>query len=290
MKGDYLKDEWGSFKVEGNQKISTVMSNLKNLCFFVLILLAIFHCVERRGKSDVRERTYISLGNKGTIKGLIVPAYAWWGVRDFWDKLKSVEGVKMIVIFNPQSGPGDEKDENWEKLISFFKSMRHIPVGYVHTSYGKKSTTEVKREIDLWLEFYPEIEGFFIDEVSENLDYYKFLWNYIKRKGNFVVILNPGTTLPEKFDDISDVIVYYEGEYIAYYEGEYSNILTNTWSDGAVIIHSFEGEVGKIIGELEKRKVNWFWITDDTLPNPYDKIPTYFDEILEKIKLKQERL
>ena len=91
-----------------------------------------------------------------------------------------------------------------------------------------------------------------------------------------MVILNPGTPLPKRFDKISDVIVYYEGEYV--------EILTNTWSDGAVIIHSFDGNIRKLVDELEERKVNWLWITDDTLPNPYDELPSYFDEILELVK------
>ncbi len=214
------------------------------------------------------------------IKGLILPAYAWWGEVGFWNRVESVKEPQMIVIFNVYNGPGEVKRKEWQELIDALSSARHIAVGYVFTLYGERSLDRVKKDIDAWLEFYPSIEGIFLDEVSEdNLSYYEELYNYIKSKGELKVILNPGTMLKKEFDSISDVVVYYEDD-----PKNLSNLKDNPFDEGAVIVHSFTGKLETLVNDLKAKGVNWIWITDDTPPNPYDTLPSYFDKLLEMSK------
>jgi len=69
-------------------------------------------------------------------------------------------------------------------------------VGYVRTTYGKRSIEDVKADIDKYFDWY-NINGIFFDEVkadAEFIDYYHTASDYVKNRGENYVVLNPGTT------------------------------------------------------------------------------------------------
>jgi hypothetical protein len=41
-------------------------------------------------------------------------------------------------------------------------------VGYVYTSYGQRPLQQVKSEIDRWIDFYPGLQGIFLDEQASD--------------------------------------------------------------------------------------------------------------------------
>ena len=212
-------------------------------------------------------------------KNMVIPAY-------FYDENLSQKVTKanlddMIVIVNPNNGPGDKNDSYYTNFITNLVNAHKIPIGYVYTKYSNRNLDEVENDIDKWIKLYPKIKGFFIDEVSSNKDdltYYKTLSDYIHQKGDYYIELNPGTMPDKGYFDISDSVVVYEDR-VKYYD---YNVCKDYPDKSAVIIYGANRNDMKNI--IKNSNCKYYYITDDNLPNPYDSLPSYFDEEINELK------
>ena len=204
-------------------------------------------------------------------KILIFPLYFYDPSK--WEKLSQIPNDEIIII-NPSNGPGDEVDENYKNFLNTLSSK--VPIGYIFSNYSNRSLDEVKEDIDKWLLLYPQIKGFFIDEVSEdNLNYYKEISNYIKSKGNYLVVLNPGTMVDDGYFDISDIVVIYEDT-----NEEFAKYCDKFPQKSALMVFNADEETMK---RLVNSKCRYIFITDEEFNN-YSDFPTYFDEELKLLK------
>jgi hypothetical protein len=93
--------------------------------------------------------------------GILIPAYFGWWRTDEWDRVKSAAGrVKVLAIFNPDSGPGDQ-DPRYAALVTSAKAAGVAMVGYVGTDYTQVSTGTVKANVDKYFDWYPDVDGLF---------------------------------------------------------------------------------------------------------------------------------
>ena len=130
---------------------------------------------------------------------VLVPAY--FNPAPGWDVMtssaKAHPDVKITAILNPQNGKFTNVNVALTNAIASFKLAGRNVVGYVSTNYAKRSLAEVKANIDNYLLHYPEVSGFFLDEMEakgKQLDFYSDVANYIRDKGlNLQIIGNPGT-------------------------------------------------------------------------------------------------
>ncbi len=76
---------------------------------------------------------------------------------------------EIIVIINPDNCPGATKDQEFENIINIYKSSGKRVLGYVKTNHARRDQQEVIADIERYLDFYSQIEGFFLDEVSNKL-------------------------------------------------------------------------------------------------------------------------
>ena len=206
-------------------------------------------------------------------KGVIIPAYFY--DSSIWDRLIDAKSddVDFVVIVNPNSGPGDFVDPHYTEIIDRLNANRIKGVGYVHTSWGNRPLSDVKDEIDRWIDFYPGIKGFFLDEASadaSDVDYYAQIYTYIKSKGNYYVVLNPGTKPSIDYYSVSDLIVVYESPYGGYQQCN-PDIPEKS---GCIFYSASETEMEDIVKNVKSKYV---YITDDGGSNPYDTLPTYFE-------------
>jgi hypothetical protein len=144
--------------------------------------------------------------------GLIVPMYGWdAGWDDVIYTKEENEGTEIIVVINPSSGPGGDKDSHWVDVADDLQDAGIKVVGYSTTSYAGKSMGDVKDEIDRYYDWY-DLDGVFLDEVSmSDHDYYEDLRDYAENPEGFQkVILNPGAPVPESYEDAGDIIIVYE--------------------------------------------------------------------------------
>ncbi|WP_456480021.1 spherulation-specific family 4 protein [Nautilia sp.] len=221
-------------------------------------------------------------GTNATAKGgggIILPAYFY--NQEIWDEVINAPGeTGFLVIVNPDSGPGLREDPHYTSIIGALKESGKKPVGYVYTKWGERELNETKADIDKWIKFYPLIQGFFIDEAASGADkisYYETLYEYIKSKGDYFIVLNPGTRCDSLYYNIADTIVVYEGEVGSFNPAVCSD---NPEKDSVIIYGADEDEMKKVINA----GCGYFYVTDDDGSNPYDSLPGYFYEEIEELK------
>jgi len=207
---------------------------------------------------------------------MIIPLY-------FYDVNKFNEIAQYrneIVIINPDNGAGNSIDNNYKNLIDKLNNNQDLPIGYIYTKWGGRNIEEVKADIDKWIKFY-SIKGFFVDETStskENLSYYKKLYDYIKSKGNYYIVLNPGAMPNSEYFDIADNIIVFEDSVNNLKEDV---CIQNPDKSSIIVYNVSEAQMENII---KNHKCKGIYITDDTLPNPYDTLPGYFDKEIKLLK------
>lgn len=224
---------------------------------------------------------------------LLIPAYFdptsdsqdWANITQLSDS-----GLNVTAIINPNSGPAASVDSAYTNAInSAIDAGAHI-VAYVDTANGTRDIDLVKADIDTYLSQYPQISGFFLDQMSnkaEDVAYYQTLHDYIKGLStSYTVIGNPGTATVEAYTDTADVLVTFEGSasdyqsytpenWMADYNADrFANLVYNT----ATLNEALAADQHAIaIG------VGYSYITNDTFDtlnpsttNPWDSLSTYY--------------
>ncbi len=219
---------------------------------------------------------------------LVVPAYfypAGEGLRH-WDRLlAAADRVPITAIVNPASGPGKAADPNYVKLLERAGKTKITLLGYVSTSYAKRPLADVKADIDVWLRLYSGLQGVFLDEQAssaEHLDYYAALRDHARSKpGLKLVVSNPGTVCDERYlsRPAADIACLFEGP-----KAPDPSALPD-WigkhSPDRVLVLSYKvataDAMRKCIAAAGK-KVGCIYITDADGANPWDRLPSYWDE------------
>ena len=192
----------------------------KRFTLFLSIFLAtLFGCGPSGNNSSVQS----SKDNYAYI----IPLYSYpvGSYEQEWQRLYNLTTVNdVFVIVNVSNGPGGYTDPNFLNAITTLKSRGFKVIGYVWTSHGSRSLEDVKNDMDKWLNFYgsERIDGFFIDEVVENYDYYREVFQHARSR-NKLVILNPGTNMNASFFAIADKIVVFEGSLTRFENFRYAN-------------------------------------------------------------------
>lgn len=224
--------------------------------------------------------------NQQSDKKMIVPAYFYPTASSPWNQLTAAAGVE-IAIMNPGSGPGGASDPSYASAVNKAKSSGVKVIGYVATTYGAKPIASVKSEIDKYFSWYA-VDGIFIDEAeyrateTADIPYYQQIYSYIKSKNAAArVVTNPGTIPDERFvaGNIADMVVIFEGSYDQY----------KLWSAPAWVANYPPQKFGHLVYQTSRANVDaarsansegYVYITDDTLPNPWDTLPPYFSCML----------
>jgi len=209
-------------------------------------------------------------GNPNKFTSYIIPLYSYpvGKYQSEWEKLYNLSTSKIVyVIINPNNGPGNTTDANYVDAINKLKAKGFYVIGYVYTSYGKRSLSTVTKDINKWLSLYgtDNIAGFFIDEVSNNIkkySYYNSIYTYVNSKGK-LVILNPGTNVDLKFFNISDKIVVFESsvtDFEAFQYNNYSSI--NSDRVCTIVLSSPTDKVSFVKDKMLKNNSSCGYITD----------------------------
>jgi hypothetical protein len=226
---------------------------------------------------------------------LWVPAYYYpfgAGLRDWNRLIASAKAVPIVAIVNPASGPGDHVDTNFAAIIPRARKAGVTLVGYIGTQYTRKPLANVKREVDTFLRFYPEIQGFHFDEQSSDargVDYYAELYHYVhKCIPEALVLTNPGSSCEPEYAarPASDAICLFEGE-----KG-FDEFRPPAWVSrfpGATVCavaHNVgtEAQMRRSVSRAADLKIGNLFITDDVVPNPYDCLPSYWDAEVEAVR------
>jgi hypothetical protein len=209
--------------------------------------------------------------------------------------------VPVWVIVNPASGPGQKVDANYNKAIDRLVGAGCVVLGYVATSYGKRSSQDVRKDIDRWLDMYPRAQGIFFDEmIYEDTDaavkYQAALNRYAHDAGCWPTVANPGADTPGRYfaSGAADVIVVHEGHSLPNEErlkGDYfGGYADHPPFTRAVLLHS-QPTLDLASLRMLCKYVRWVYVTesayrpgDAKATNPWDRLSKHLEEICEQLR------
>ena len=239
--------------------------------------------------------------NKDNVKikqSVIATTYTYPdGKNSFWNDILILGKEKVpYVLINPNNGAGKKVEVNYAAQIKKNKEAGIKNIAYIPTTYQKRNIKEIKVEVDKYFEFYgaDSINGFFFDEIAtstpQQVSYMKEVFEYVKSKSkNNLVIANPGASITDTISPYADIFVTSEvsaNTYINKFEKPKSNFENNQSNAKHIwhIVHSATPkEYAEIVSLSRQRNAGWLMITDDIMPNPYDKKPSKFIEMVNMI-------
>ena len=194
--------------------------------------------------------------------------------------------IPLTAIVNPNNGPGTSQNPNYVAAINALVAAGGKVVGYVDTGGGSVSLATVEANVSAYAQFY-NINGIFLGNMVVNpntLSYYQQLDAYIKSlNSSYTVIGNVGNPVnlsgltPADYLSAADVLNIFEGTTVgspnssaswiqSYPRDRFSSIIYNAPSSSLS---------ADIIG-AEQLNAGDVYVTDQTLPNPFGQLPSYW--------------
>jgi hypothetical protein len=226
---------------------------------------------------------------------VLVPAYFYptgEGLKD-WQRLGlAAAKVKVVAIANPETGPGDRLNPDYSRAIKGAHDAGVTVIGYVDTNYGGRPLAEIQADLDRWVEFYPQIGGFFLDRqstTSRDVPIYMKIRDAARRKRKDALLINnPGTTCDEPFiaQPCADATCVFSG-----FEGFDAFRLPPSYgprdpSRFAAFTYQINGSLAmrQVIQGAILKRIGYIYVSD--MPrgeNPWSRLPTYWDGEIEAI-------
>ena len=208
------------------------------------------------------------------------------GLKEWERLMKSNRQVPIVVIVNPASGPGEKADPNFVAVMDKSRKAGLTLVGYVSSQYSKKSLDAVKAEVDDWVRLYPKIQGIHVDEQSSEeakADYYAALYRYIRSKiPNALVLNNPGAECASAYlsKPAADAVCLFERD-----KG-FEDFRPPAWAKRfppgrfGVLAYNVEttDKMREYVRAAVRHRVGYIYFTDAKGANPYNRLPTYWDD------------
>ncbi len=219
--------------------------------------------------------TSVTTATAAGVPSVAVPAYYWPGVQ--WDALLNAGSEVKYTVLNPNSGPDTQVHAGFVDVVARARAKGFTVVGYVDTAYGTRAASLVEADIASYRLFYG-INQFFFDQTPSacsSLPYYTALETFVQQSANGFIIHNPGTNPGECYLDVADIVVNFEGTETSYatwdpapYVASYA--ANRFWN----IVYDVTATNGSSLMNLaSQRNIGFVYITDDGLPNPFDRIP-----------------
>jgi hypothetical protein len=215
----------------------------------------------------------------------IVPLYTSPG-HSSWNTVIAAKmahpTVSVIAIVNPSNGPGSAVSSSYASGIAGLTAAGIKVIGYVATGYTANSSASVKADIDRWRMFYPgQITGIFFDEQSNkagDVPYYRDLSQYSKAQGLSFTVGNPGTDTAESYVGALDMMLIYESAGVPSIDRLAGWHANHAPSNFGVI--PYATSMSTTFVRDARRYVQYIYLQNDNLPNPWDSVPSYFSELL----------
>ncbi len=221
--------------------------------------------------------------------GLLVPAYfdPATDAADWGRLAAAARQVPVMAIMNPDDGPGRHRQADYVAVVAELHAAGGEVLGYVHTSYGKRSPDEVRAEIKDYRRWY-HVDGIFLDEMSSDgsrahLRYYGQLDRYVHHAmPGGRVVGNPGDNPAEAYVGVADELVLFENGF------GYDSYTPPPWQASFPASRFANIAYGVPSAALMRndvtlavsRHTGFVYVTDATLPNPYNRLPGYWTDLV----------
>jgi hypothetical protein len=263
----------------------------KKYVVVILLMLLIYTSIAFAG--DKKLTVYYNAQSGDSLKmKVLVPAYFDPSGSGYWDRL-TLQAAKMpgclYAIANPDNGPGSSYDATYNAAINKMHANGGRVIGYVYTNYGAIPLSTAKSDIDKWYSYYPTMDGVFLDcqdNVAGKENYYSQLYAYIKQKdSSSLVVANPGTNTIENYlvysgKRVSDVVCIFETSpgFDSWTPAPWCSKYSR--DNFYVIPYNISStQYFNTVNRAASLNIGWIFCTSDNLPNPYDTLPPYFENL-----------
>jgi serine/threonine protein kinase len=226
---------------------------------------------------------------------LLVPAYfpPDGEGRGHWQRLLGAPDPRAVVIIaNPDSGPGKAADPHLLRALGRARRKGFTVIGYVSTRFARRPLGEVKGDVDRWARLYPDVRGVFVDQqasAADQVDYYAILYGYARgERGLSLVVSNPGAACAEGYlaRPCADVVC------LAQPAQDFSHFRPPSWAGGypasrfAALVYQVgdPGRMRRSLLQMPDTGVGYGYVTDGTGPNPWGRLPRYWEEEVEAVR------
>jgi hypothetical protein len=221
---------------------------------------------------------------------VLVPAYFYPGGPDLksWQRLMDAASrIKLVAIANPGSGPGDQRIYDYQQIIQVANERGVRVIGYISTQYGKRPATDVEKDIDHWVEFYPQVAGFFLDQQStsaKDVSYYLRARDYARTKvKNAFIITNPGVLCDEEYfaqsvSNVTCIFANFEGFDQLNLSMPLKQYSPSRFAALAYQIKDVKA-MRQVISDALVKRIGFLYISDSSKgDNPWAQLPSYWEE------------
>ncbi|MEX2785164.1 spherulation-specific family 4 protein [Streptococcus sp. H49] len=232
-------------------------------------------------------------------QSVILPAYRYANQGDdYWTRITAVGGSQIpYVIINPDSGPGTAPNADFSRQIADNRNAGIQNIAYVKTDYFNRSLADIRADVDRYAAFYgtDNIAGIFFDEAGSgtnpnDLQVMADLYTYVKNTyPNMTVIANPGRSIADDMSPYADIWLTSEvsaEDYINNFPQPQSNFENDSANANRIfhLIYAADpAQYDTLIELARQRNAGWLMITDDVQSNPYDELPTDFENLMSRI-------
>lgn len=206
-----------------------------------------------------------------------------------WSKIaEKAAVVPTIAIFAPCCGPGTVKDYTFDAHLNMLKIAGVKLLGYVNAQYGNRPEMDIRVDIQRYWDWWPGIDGIFIDEVSQDPAHVAFFQNLravIKtHQSANMCILNTGKN-PQALEylTMADGLVNYEG-YAKEFEAAHMSPNLPGLRCGALLhgCHN-QAQMHRVVDKIAQNNFHYIFVTNDEMPNPYDVLPVFWDAFVDHV-------
>lgn len=222
-------------------------------------------------------------------QALAIPSYFTPG--PFWATLGEASPRVGVAIINPSSGPGTALDVDYLTTVQQSQARAIRILGYVATDHGNRDAGEIRREIDAYYAWY-QVDGIFFDQATTDcgfMSYYADLHSYVKAKANkALIVLNPGIMTNECFMTAADIVITFENTYQTYVTEYHEATWVRKYRADRIWHLVYDAptptEMQNAVRLSKQRRTGWIYVTSGTMPNPWNALPSYWNEELSAVQ------
>lgn len=207
-----------------------------------------------------------------------------------WNQiLATAQTIPTTVVVNPVIGDIEGCQEStFKTMLGNLQTNNVDTVGYIPTGYTATPPAIVKERIDRFKNCVG-IDGVFFDEIKVSnqaeANYYDDICNYAKNAfgpGKFVVNAGTNIQIPitNEYCNIALIYEFYDTNWQDFAVFGYQG--ANTDPATSIMIHTSNGidAMKNSVDLAYSRKIDYIYVTDETVPNPWIKLGSYWTEFI----------
>jgi hypothetical protein len=224
----------------------------------------------------------------GSVR-MAVPAYFVPGPE--WQRIIAGAPTVGMIVFNPNSGPGTATDPGYTSVIGQAQAKGITVLGYVATSYGQRAEADIVADINHYYDYYTP-SGIYLAEGPMDADctameaMYHRLADAVRARasGAYLAI---GTRYCPTYIVFFDIMVQFARNWTEY-QTDYAPPSWMPANSADRFVHFVnavpESDGSRALSLAVSNGAGWVFVTDQTDPNPWGVLPSYFDRELAALK------